>query len=152
MSSTRYVKPLTLKPEPSRILGTLLLLGHGGALLLLFPLALPLMAKLFIAAVLLLSLRHNWRQQAGGAGKIHSLHWKSDGDWLLITAAGEQLDAELQVSSYAHPSLVVLNFHLPGPRRSHSVVLFPDALDRETFRQLRVRWGVMGDPLAGDEV
>lgn len=154
MSSTRYVSPLTLKPRPSRILSALLLLSHGGALLLLLPLVLPPAVKLAFASVLALSLWQGWHRLAGRvrAGNIHSLVWKSDGDWLLITAAGEQLDAELQASSYVHPCLVVLNFRLPGRHRSRSLALFPDALDSEIFRQLRVRLGVMGDPASEDEV
>jgi toxin CptA len=152
MSSSRFATPLTLKPKPSRILLGMLLLMHGGALLLLFPLALPVLAKSALATVLGLSLWHNWRQQLGRgrADRIHRVVWKGDGDWLLITAAGEELAVDLHPSTYVHPWLVVLNFRLADRRRLRSLVLLPDTLDADSFRHLRLRLGLIGDPAADD--
>lgn len=146
MSSTKYAQPLRLEPKPSRILITLLTMGHLGAIAVLFPLNMPLYIKLGIAAVLLVSLVIALRKQPGrvGEGGVHTLIWKTDGDWLLETVDGESLNATLHESTYVHPWLVVLNFRQEDKRGLLSFALAPDALDREIFRGLRVRLKVAG--------
>lgn len=146
MSSTKYAQPLRLNPKPSRILISLLTVGHLGAIAVLFPLALPLFVKLGIAAVLVVSLVIALRKQPGrtGEGGVQALTWKADGDWLLETAEGESLNATLHESTYVHPWLVVLNFRLEDKRGLISFALAPDALDADTFRELRARLKVAG--------
>lgn len=146
MSSTKYAQPLRLKPKPSRILIGLLTVGHLGAIAVLFPLDFPLIIKLLIAVVLLVSLVVAWRKQPGkvGEGGVQTLTWKADGDWLLETVDGESLTATLHESTYVHPWLVVLNFRQEGKRGLLSFALAPDSLDRETLRELRVRLKVAG--------
>jgi len=46
--------------------------------------------------------------------------------------------AAIDSSSYFHPWLVVLRVSLPSGR-IYSLVIFPDAMDADQFRQLRVR-------------
>jgi toxin CptA len=147
MSSTKYAQPLRLKPKPSRILIGLLTVGHLGAIAVLLPLDFPLIVKLLIAVVLLVSLVVAWRKQPGkvGEGGVQTLTWKADGDWLLETVDGESLNATLHESTYVHPWLVVLNFRQEGKHGLLSFVLAPDALDRELFRELRVRLKVAGN-------
>ncbi len=146
MSSTRYAQPLRLTPKPSRILMALLTLGHLGALSILFPLDFPIVIKGLIAVVLLLSLVVAWRKQPGkvGEGGVKTLTWQADGEWLLGTVDGKQLQANLHESTYVHPWLVVLNFRQQAKRGILSFTLAPDALDKETFRELRVRLKVAG--------
>jgi toxin CptA len=124
----------------------LLAAGHLGAIAVLFPLDLPLMIKLAIGAMLLVSLFVAWRKQPGrvGEGGVQSLTWQADGDWLLETVEGKQLAARLHESTYVHPWLVVLNFRQEGERGMLSFTLPPDALDAQTFRELRVRLKVAG--------
>lgn len=147
MSSTRYAQALRLKPKPSRILIGLLTVGHLGAVVVVFFLDIPLMVKLLIAVALLVSLIVAWRKQPGstGEGGIRALTWRVDGEWLLETIGGESIIATLHESTYVHPWLVVLNFRQAEKRGLISFVLAPDALDRETFRELRVRLKVAGD-------
>lgn len=146
MSSTKYAQPLRLTPKPSRILITLLTVGHLGAIAVLFPLDLALMIKLGLAALLVVSLIVALRKQPGrvGEGGVQTLIWKSDGDWILETTEGETLNATLHESTYVHPWLVVLNFRLENKRDLLSFALAPDALDAETFRELRVRLKTAG--------
>jgi len=146
MSSTKYAQPLRLKPRASRILMSLLALGHLGALAILFPLDLPLSVKLLIAAALVLSLFVAWKKQPGkvGEGGVQLLTWQTDGEWLLETGDAQQFTATLHESTYVHPWLVVLNFKRDGQRGLLSFALAPDALDKETFRELRVRLKVAG--------
>jgi hypothetical protein len=147
MSSTKYAQPLRLNPKPSRILLGLLTVGHLGAIAVLLPLDFPLIIKLLIVVVLLVSLVVAWRKQPGkvGEGGVKTLIWKADGNWLLETIDGESLNATLHESTYVHPWLVVLNFRQEGKQGLLSFVLAPDALDHEIFRELRVRLKVAGN-------
>lgn len=140
MSSTKYASPLRLSPRPSRILTGLLVLVHGGALVMVGLSALPLLAQLAIGAIVLLSLLLTLRQTM----PVKHLTWKQDGEWVMEARDGESRQAQLHVSSYAHPWLVVLNFHVEGRRRLKSVVLFPDALPADSLRRLRVRLSLEG--------
>lgn len=146
MSSKRYASPLTLKPKRSRIFVSLLIVGHIGAMALLAPLVLPIELKITMAVMLLASLIITLQRQAGAprAGNIATLVWKADGDWVIETVDGKSCKAQLQPSSSLHLWLVVLNFQSEENRRMRSVVLFPDALDAEVLRKLRVRLGVEG--------
>jgi hypothetical protein len=47
-------------------------------------------------------------------------------------------------SSVVMPHLVILNISIPNYRQTQNVVLMPDSMDEESFRQLRValKWGV----------
>lgn len=147
MSSTKYAQPLRLEPKPSRILIILLTIGHLGAIAVLFPLDLSLVVKLGISAVLMVSLVVALRKQPGrvGEGGVQSLVWKVDGDWVLETIDGESLNVTLHESTYVHPWLVVLNFRQENKRGLLSFTLAPDALDKEIFRELRVRLKVAGN-------
>jgi hypothetical protein len=146
MSSKKYANPLTLKPKLSRILVSLLVVGHIGAVGLLIPLVFPVEIKLILAAMFVVSLIVALQKQAGvsRAGNVATLVWKADGDWVIETVNGKSCKAQLQTSSYLHLWLVVLNFKSEENRHMRSVVLFPDALDAEVLRKLRVRLGVEG--------
>lgn len=78
------------------------------------------------------------------AGNIATLVWKADGDWVIETVDGKTCEAQLQPSSYLHLWLVVLNFRSEESRRLRSIIIFPDTLDVEIFRKLRVRLGIEG--------
>lgn len=146
MSSEKFAQPLRLKPKPSRILMVLLAAGHLGAVAVLVPLDLSIAVKVVIGLVLLVSLVVAWRKQPGqvGEGGVQTLTWQADGEWLLETIQGEQFKATLHESTYVHPWLVVLNFRREGKPGLLSFTLAPDTLDRELFRELRVRLKVAG--------
>jgi len=148
MSSTKFAQPLRLQPEASRILVGLLVAGHLGAIAVLFPLDLSMAIKITIAAVLLVSLTIAIRKQPGrmGEGGVQTLTWQTDGVWMLETVGGEKMEASLHESTYVHPWLVVLNFRQENKRGLLTFTLAPDALDKETFRELRVRLKVAGSP------
>ncbi len=146
MSSTKYVQPLKLHPKASRILVGLLVAGHLGAIAVLFPLDLSLLVKITITVVLLVSLVIAVRKQPGriGEGGVQTLTWQTDGVWVLETVGGEKMEASLHESTYVHPWLVVLNFRRENQRGLLTFTLAPDALDREIFRELRVRLKMAG--------
>ena len=146
MSSKKYASPLTLKPKLSRIFVSLFIVGHVGAMALLVPLFFSIELKITMAVMLLASLIIAIQKQPGvsRAGNIATLVWKADGDWVIETVDGKTCEAQLQPSSYLHLWLVVLNFRSEKSRRLRSIIVFPDALDVEIFRKLRVRLGIEG--------
>ena len=69
---------------------------------------------------------------------IIALHVHSDCQCEVKIKQGEWIEAELLGTSFVAPYLTVLNFKVPGKRLAWHSVIFPDAVDREDFRQLRV--------------
>lgn len=62
---------------------------------------------------------------------------------VLVSRAGNEYAGRLARSTVVTPWLTVLNVRLPQHMRLQSVVIFPDSMEREDFRRLRVllRWG-----------
>lgn len=60
------------------------------------------------------------------------------GDILLITQAGDELPGNIMTSSVVTPLLTIVNVLPAGKKRIRSVVIFPDNLSCERFRELRV--------------
>jgi toxin CptA len=146
VSSTKSAPPLVLALRPSRILIALLALVHLGAVILLWLLPWPLAIRLAVISLLIANLLWVLRRLPGvrGPRNLQCAEWLGDGRWLLHGFGGESFEAELQADSFVHPVLVVLNFRLRGSRAGRSLVLFRDALERETLRRLRVRLGSEG--------
>lgn len=150
MSSSVFDRPLRLELKPSRYLYLLILISYGGASLLLWLTPLWWVLKLLLTLLLLGDgrrqlRRHVWYRPPAA---IQELIWKEDGRWVR-PGAGTIQDTELTLKqSFVHPRLVVLNF-AAGRWRTNSVVILPDALDRDTFRRLRVRLRVEGGNSAG---
>jgi toxin CptA len=66
------------------------------------------------------------------------------GEIILQTHDGTELLGKVLGDSLVTPILTILNVLPNGGKRVCSVVLFPDSLDSERFRELRVllRWGI----------
>ena len=150
MAALKFTSPLLLKLKLSRVLVGLLVFIHVGACGLLFVLPWQLMPKLFFVLLLCVNLFFVLRKLPGltRSGNIQTLEWAGDGNWYIKTFAGKELAAQLQPSSFVHSWLVILNFRLQEQKRLHSVVLFFDALDKETLRRLRVRLGIEGGDIS----
>ena len=67
-----------------------------------------------------------------------------DDEIILQTHDGAELAGRVLGDSLVTPLLTILNVLPNGGKRVCSVVLFPDSLDSERFRELRVllRWGI----------
>ncbi len=129
--------------SPSRYLTLILSVAHGTAaaapLLLLPP-----WAGVAIAFLLLFNLRHCLLRDAW-LRLPHScvgLVLEEEAA-LFIQRDGAELPCRILPGSLVGPWLTVLNVLAQGERRARSVVILPDSLDAESFRQLRVRlrWG-----------
>jgi len=62
----------------------------------------------------------------------------------LITRGGSESAGQVLRDSVVTPVLTILNVLLPGKKSASFVVIFPDSLDKERFRELRVllKWAV----------
>jgi hypothetical protein len=127
---------LRLEPRFSKRFALILTLIHTGALLLLLPLALPIVVKFGIGLLVLASSRH--------VSHKHLLLIKHPlyGCLLYYDYSMRCLRLKLQSGeerliasgSYSHPQCIVLR--VTG--ESEALIIFPDALDKHSFRQLRV--------------
>jgi len=132
------------KLQPSRYLAAILIAAHGIALAALFPLALPVWSKVALALLISFSLIYHLRRDAWLFAPSASVELVLDGDRVVLTTrGGEQLAGQILRDSLVTPFLTILNVLPQGARFARSVVILPDSLDAESFRQLRVclKWG-----------
>jgi hypothetical protein len=114
-----------------------LLLLHATALLVVALLPVPTAACIALALAVLFSLAWHWRLRVSlrYPHAVRGLRWGADGDCILKLASGEQLTTHLAANAFVMPWLVILYFQ----GRPRSLVLLPDMLTTQVFRQLRVR-------------
>jgi hypothetical protein len=114
-----------------------LMLLHSAALLVVMLLPLPLPKILALAIAVLLSLAWYWRTRVSPCypHAVRGLRWEAGGECILRLASGEQLTAHLMAHAFVMPWLVILYFH----GRPRHLMLLPDMLAPQVFRQLRVR-------------
>lgn len=132
------------KFHPSHYLAAILMAAHGATLAALFSLPFPLWVKTALTFLLLLNLGYQLRRAAWLSAPSAAVALKLEGELaLLTTRAGEQLSGQILRDSLVTPHLTVLNVLSQGARLARSVVILPDSLDAEAFRQLRVwlKWG-----------
>lgn len=130
--------------RPSRLLAFLLSVTHIAALVALLPLTLPLWAKLALASMVLFSLHYHVRHHARLASPASAaMLVLGNAHVSLALRDGNKLEGTISGDSLVTPWLTVLNFLPQDSRFAHSVVILPDSLDAESFRQLRVwlKWG-----------
>lgn len=132
--------PRPFKLQRSHYLATMLIAAHGATLAALFPLNFPIWAKIALAFFVLLSLGVHLRREAWLSAPSAGVALMLEGDQIVLTTrGGEQLVGQILRDSLVTPYLTVLNILPEGARFTRSVVILPDSLDTESFRQLRVR-------------
>jgi hypothetical protein len=154
MSLKKSAPPLRIDLTRSRQLLVLLLVIHLGATAMTFFYdgfwALKLMIVLLVLASMIISMhKAGWLKFAPKDSwwllrwrYVPLLVWQSENAWQIATGAGHFVSAHLLPSSTCHASFIALNFRTdnePWWNRRISIVIFPDAIDKEIFRQLRVR-------------
>lgn len=137
---------LRLPLKASHYLATGLILGHLAAAgcVVLVPLA-PWL-KLLLSAILAASLiqclvRVAWRM---GSSSIVELQCEREGGALIKTRSGKEWEGRVLGSSFVATYLTIVVLKPNASRRVRAVVILPDALEPELFRQLRVwlKWRV----------
>ncbi len=123
----------------SGIFSALLLFAYALAIAIVF--LLPVIAWFKIALCLLLSaslsyhlMRDAWLLFSASCVAIRF----EGGDVTLVTRAGREISGNLARSSVVTPLLTVLNVLPAGKKGMRSVVIFPDSMNGERFRELRV--------------
>ena len=130
--------------QPSIYFTIALVASHGVALAVLAPLALPLWARTLLALLVLASLLYHVWHDAWLLALSSNKTLLLDGEMVMLVARnGDQVTARVLADSLVTPYITVLNVLPQGAYLARSVIILPDSLDAESFRQLRVwlRWG-----------
>lgn len=117
---------------------------HGAAMAALLSLALPFWAQVVLVISLLASLLHHLWRNAWLSAPSSNVSLMMDGDRIVLTSrSGEQVAGKVLPDSLITPLLTVLNVLPQDAHLVRGVIILPDSLDAESFRQLRVRlkWG-----------
>lgn len=135
---------LSIYRQPSHQLAIILSLAHFAVAGLLWLLALSLGIKVIIVAALIISLIHYLRRDAllTANNAVVALELSDEMPCTLITRSGKSIACTILGSTFVAPYLTVLNLKFPENFFTCSVVILPDSMDAEQFRQLRVwlRW------------
>lgn len=144
MPAMNKLNPLRVELKPSHRLAALLGAAHGGALLLLMILPLPLLGIALIAILVLGSAVHTISRHARRLGKdaVTALELIDREQLQFRTGDGVWHRGELLDSSTISVWIVLLNIRSDRGRNRH-VVIPGDGIDADDFRHLRVwpRWG-----------
>ena len=135
---------LIIHRKPSYRLAAILSLAHLATAGLLGLLELPLGINAITAAALVFSLIYYLRQDAllTANDAVEFFELSGEMQCTLTTRSGESMSCSLLGGTFVTPYLTVLNLKPAGKFFSRSVVILPDGIDAEEFRQLRVwlRW------------
>jgi toxin CptA len=122
---------------------------HIAAITTLFPLQLPLAAKLGIALALTLSLTHSvWRfALLASPESIVGIELTDSEHGSIQFAKGAWCDGRVLPTTYVTPMLTVINMRVNGSRRVRHAIIVADNMDADDFRKLRVvlRWAYPKD-------
>ena len=126
--------------QPSYRLVAILSLAHLIAGGLLWSLALPLSVKMAVVVLLIASLIYYLRKDAllSANDAVIALQLKDDMFCELITRSGQSITCRIAGSTFVAPYLTVINLQPVGKFFMRSVVILPDSMQVEEFRQLRV--------------
>jgi len=137
---------LRLPLKSSRYLTAGLTLGHLAAIRCVAIVPIPLWLKLLLGVLLAASLvqsltREAWRIRSSS---IIELQCEREGGALFKTRSGNECEVRVLGSSFVASYLTIVLLKPNASRRVRAVVILPDALEPELFRQLRVwlKWRV----------
>lgn len=137
---------LRLALKPSRYLAIALILGHLAAIGCVAIVPLALWLKIALVSILVASLMHVLTREAWRirSSSIVELQCEREGGVLIKLRSGKELEARVLGSSFVAAYLTIVLIKPHASRRVRAVVLLPDALEPELFRQLRVwlKWRV----------
>ena len=135
---------LSIHRKPSYRLATILSLAHLIAASLLWPLVLPLGIRAIVVVALVISLIYYLRQDVllTANNAVVAFELSDEMQCMLTTRSGKSMACSILSSTFVAPYLMVLDLKPAGKFFTRSVVILPDGIDAEEFRQLRVwlRW------------
>lgn len=136
--------PNFFKLSPSRICSLVLFSAYSLAILIIFMLPFSGLAKTALAVLLVAALAYYLRRDAWLSLSASPVALRIEGiNITLLTRAGSEVQGQILGDSVVTPVLTILNVLPQGKKRTRSVVIFPDSMDTERFRKLRVllKWG-----------
>lgn len=142
MQSANMQRQFSFQPSPT--LAAILVVAYGATMLALLKLNLPFWAVAALLLLLFFSLQHPMRRDAWLSAPTSIVKLVLTGEDVVLTLRnGDQLTGRLLQNSLMTPFLTVLNVLPPGAYLARSIIILPDSLDSESFRQLRVwlKWG-----------
>ena len=124
----------------SRLLFSLMLFVYSLAILICFIICKPLWLSLLLSVLLLSAFIYYVCRDVVLVLPSSYIKLRPDGDSiLLVKRNGKEISAQLARDSLVTSVLTILNFLPTGLQRVRSVVIFPDSMDKEAFRALRVQ-------------
>jgi hypothetical protein len=131
--------PLRIPVKRSRWLLSGISLAHGGAVCLLWPVALPVGLKIIFLLMICISFINSMHKHLyfRNNNSPVELFLNDEDEWLLTTRKNGTYEVQLHAEHYVHPWLVVLLFSTEA--RNHTIILTPDMIHPDVFRRLRVR-------------
>jgi hypothetical protein len=133
------------KLHPSRICSALLFAVYSLAILITLMLPIAAWARAALAVLLVCCLVYYLRRDGWLLSASSSVAINLQGNNIVLLARnGDEMTGQLLRDSLVTPALTILNVLPRGKKRARSVVIFPDSLDRERNRELRVllKWAV----------
>lgn len=135
---------LFIKLKPSRKLGILLSLAHYTAASVFWLLTLPAAVKILVTLLLASSLcfylrRYVWLISPQAIVALRLSEKNHCRAWML---SNNYIDYRIDGDTFVAPYMTVLCLKENQVTGRRTIVIFPDAIDAEAFRQLRVwlRW------------
>jgi toxin CptA len=137
---------LSVNLRPSRRLTLFLLLAHAAAAGCVLSVALPFWLRGTLLIALLLSMVYTLADQGWRVlpWSVVSLQFEREGGALLALRNGKTLEVQVLGSSFVAPYLSIVRCKPKDKWFARSVVLLPDMLSQEVFRNLRVwlKWRI----------
>ena len=159
------MKPIYINFKPSKILNTLLILACMGSVSLLILVEFSNVLKLVLVVLIVSCTAYNTIKKALllMPWSFIGLHINIKNEWLLQCKNGRNVKVIIRETTVVTPYLTILNFDFcpasfmtdasdnSGKTKmqryllSNSLVILPDSIDAENYRQLRMRlrWGTL---------
>ncbi|MCW8899458.1 MAG: hypothetical protein OQK75_03670 [Gammaproteobacteria bacterium] len=153
MLPNKFELPLALVVKDSKIIYAYLILIFLFSMVGIFISSLMLLLQLLLVVLLIVMTVLIFKIQR--VNKITRLKLSRDDKWQIETDNRQHFDAELQGECIVTYFLVWLNFttcNSFGRKKVFHVLLLPDSVDADLFRQLRVRLRFLKKTSAEDEL
>jgi toxin CptA len=147
------VRPIQLVLKPSYLLAIILASAGLGAIAILASVPLPLIARVFlIFAVVAATVYHIMNILLWLPWSLDKLELNGKGELHVSRRDGKTQAVHILPSSFVMPYLTILNLAIRGTKWHRSMLVMPDRVENEAFRQLRVwlRWS--SQTASGDDV
>lgn len=133
------VTTLSVPLQPSGYLAGVLGCAHVLACGLLWLMPLPVVMALSGTGIVAVSMVYSVRRDAllSAAGAVIRVELSEDMTGTLVLYNGNRITGRLAANTFVHPVLTILDFSV-SRFSGRSIVIFPDGIDAEIFRQLRV--------------